>query len=396
MDSLTELIYFARVYQKLQSEGLIQPLLQILDTPIVIEQEAALAKADATAALLQESLNKPDISPPPSASLVAFPEARKPVRIFVEGSFDLIHSGHFNAFRQAKKLGDVLVVGVNGDDEVLKNKGPPVFSCKERAEIVRSCKWVDEVYEDAEYTPTLETLDRYNCDFNSHGDDIAYNSEGVDSAFYIKQAGRFRGFRRTQGISTTDIVGRLLLSARVQQPALRSVPVSMKGSTLAKRLRSVSGEAEELKEETEETPASLEVPPDFSPETLMKPRFLATSKRVLNFANEREPKPGDRVVYLDGSFDIFHTGHTELLRRAREAGDFLFVGVHDDPTVHSYRGVSNPILTLHERALMVMATKHADDVIIGAPFFLNAEMIKTYNISVVVPSYDSLEVENYV
>ena len=105
------------------------------------------------------------------------------MRIYVEGSFDLIHSGHFNAFRQAKKLGDVLVVGVNGDDEVLKNKGPPVFSCKERAEIVRSCKWVDEVYEDAEYTPTLETLDRYNCDFNSHGDDIAYNSEGVDSAF---------------------------------------------------------------------------------------------------------------------------------------------------------------------------------------------------------------------
>lgn len=268
-----------------------------------------------------------------------------------------------------------------------------MFTCKERAEIIRSCKWVDEVYEDTEYTTTLATLDRYNCDFYSHGDDIAYNSEGVDSALEIKQAGRWRGFRRTQGISTTDIVGRLLLASRVQQPALRSVPVQMKSSSLAKRIRSVSGEAEELKEE--EAAAELEAPPDFSPETLKKPRFLATSKRVLNFANEREPKPGDRVVYLDGSFDILHTGHTELLRRAREAGDFLYVGVHDDATVHSYRGVSNPILTLHERALMAMASKYADDVIIGAPFFLNAEMIKMYNIAVVVPSYDSLEVENY-
>jgi cytidyltransferase-like protein len=88
---------------------------------------------------------------------------KEPVRIYIDGGFDLIHSGHYNAIRQAKALGDILVVGVNSDAEILRNKGPTVLSCKERADILRACKWVDEVHEDTEYTVRLETLDRYNC-----------------------------------------------------------------------------------------------------------------------------------------------------------------------------------------------------------------------------------------
>lgn len=70
---------------------------------------------------------------------------RKPVRIYVDGCFDMIHSGHYNALRQAKTLGDVLVVGVISDKEVSMYKGPPILSWEERAEIIRACKWVDEV-----------------------------------------------------------------------------------------------------------------------------------------------------------------------------------------------------------------------------------------------------------
>ena len=88
---------------------------------------------------------------------------KEPVRIYIDGGFDLIHSGHYNAIRQAKALCDVLVLGVNSDAEILKNKGPTVLTCKERADILRACKWVDEVHEDTEYTVTLDTLDRYNC-----------------------------------------------------------------------------------------------------------------------------------------------------------------------------------------------------------------------------------------
>ena len=48
---------------------------------------------------------------------------RKPVRGYIDGCFDVMHSGHFNAIRQAKALCDVLVVGVHTDAEILKHKG---------------------------------------------------------------------------------------------------------------------------------------------------------------------------------------------------------------------------------------------------------------------------------
>jgi ethanolamine-phosphate cytidylyltransferase len=50
----------------------------------------------------------------------------------MDGCFDLMHYGHANALRQAKLLGDQLVVGVVSDEEIVANKGPPVLSMEER------------------------------------------------------------------------------------------------------------------------------------------------------------------------------------------------------------------------------------------------------------------------
>lgn len=69
----------------------------------------------------------------------------KPVRGYVDGGFDLLHSGHYNAIRQAKKLCDVLVAGVNSDKDLLVNKGPTILNDLERSEILKHCKFVDEV-----------------------------------------------------------------------------------------------------------------------------------------------------------------------------------------------------------------------------------------------------------
>lgn len=44
----------------------------------------------------------------------------------------MVHFGHANALRQAKALGDILVVGVHTDAEIAKHKGPPVFTEEER------------------------------------------------------------------------------------------------------------------------------------------------------------------------------------------------------------------------------------------------------------------------
>lgn len=49
----------------------------------------------------------------------------------------MMHFGHANMLRQAKEMGDYLVVGVHSDEEILKNKGPPVMKEEERC--VRPC-----------------------------------------------------------------------------------------------------------------------------------------------------------------------------------------------------------------------------------------------------------------
>lgn len=102
-------------------------------------------------------------------------------------------------------------MGVNSDAEILRNKAPTVLSCKEREDILRACKWVDEVHEDTEYTVRIETLDRYNCQYYAHGDDPVFDADGTDMCGLLSQIGRFKMFKRTEGVSTTDIVGKLLL-----------------------------------------------------------------------------------------------------------------------------------------------------------------------------------------
>jgi ethanolamine-phosphate cytidylyltransferase len=57
---------------------------------------------------------------------------QRPVRVYMDGCFDMMHYGHCNALRQARALGDELVVGVIGDEEIKANKGPPVTPMHER------------------------------------------------------------------------------------------------------------------------------------------------------------------------------------------------------------------------------------------------------------------------
>lgn len=57
---------------------------------------------------------------------------KRRVRVYMDGCFDLMHYGHANALRQAKALGDELVVGLVSDEEIVANKGPPVLSMDER------------------------------------------------------------------------------------------------------------------------------------------------------------------------------------------------------------------------------------------------------------------------
>jgi rfaE bifunctional protein nucleotidyltransferase chain/domain len=75
--------------------------------------------------------------------------------VFTNGCFDLIHGGHVHLFREAKKLGDVLIVAVNDDRSIRKIKGPsrPIFPLEERLEILAAIEHIDYLVSFSEETP---------------------------------------------------------------------------------------------------------------------------------------------------------------------------------------------------------------------------------------------------
>lgn len=75
--------------------------------------------------------------------------------VFTNGVFDLIHAGHVDYLSKAKKLGDVLIVGLNTDDSVNRIKGNnrPILKQEERAFIISNLKPVDYVVFFNEDTP---------------------------------------------------------------------------------------------------------------------------------------------------------------------------------------------------------------------------------------------------
>ena len=76
----------------------------------------------------------------------------------MDGCFDMMHYGHANALRQARALGDELVVGLVPDSEILTHKGPPVWNEEERYTAVESVKWVNEVIRGVPYDITEDFM----------------------------------------------------------------------------------------------------------------------------------------------------------------------------------------------------------------------------------------------
>ncbi len=91
-------------------------------------------------------------------------------------------------------------------------------------------------------------------------------------------------------------------------------------------------------------------------------------------------------VYVDMVGDLFHYGHVEFLRRARELGDVLVVGVHSDETVASYK--RRPVMTMEERIPVVESCRYVDEIVPDAPLELTEEFIREHAVDLVVHGDD--------
>ncbi len=97
---------------------------------------------------------------------------RKLVTVAVSGAFDPIHVGHIRYIREAAKLGDRLVVILNGDDFLLRKKGFVFMPFEERKEVMENIRGVDEVIASVDEDQTVrKTLKLVKPDIFAKGGD---------------------------------------------------------------------------------------------------------------------------------------------------------------------------------------------------------------------------------
>ena len=130
--------------------------------------------------------------------------------VFTNGCFDILHAGHTRYLREARKLGDTLILALNSDSSVRSIKGPmrPIVPESERAEVVASLDSVDYVTVFDELTP-LELIEFLRPDVIVKGGDWA-EKDIVGAETVRKWGGRVAIMPQIEGASTTNIIDKVL------------------------------------------------------------------------------------------------------------------------------------------------------------------------------------------
>jgi rfaE bifunctional protein nucleotidyltransferase chain/domain len=124
--------------------------------------------------------------------------------VFTNGCFDIIHAGHTRYLKEAKALGDILIVGLNSDKSVSTIKpGRPVNPQDQRAEVLSSLEMVDYVTLFDEETP-YEVIKLLQPDILVKGGD--WKKEDIVGSDIAKET---YSLPYIQGISTTGIIARI-------------------------------------------------------------------------------------------------------------------------------------------------------------------------------------------
>ena len=136
------------------------------------------------------------------------------IRVYTDMVADLFHYGHVEFLKQARALGDYLLVGVCADDVVTAHKPRPILTMEERVASVAGCQYVDEVIPNAPWRFDPAWIEKYNIHLVVHGDD--YSPEQQSHYYEVPiEKGIFRTLPYTKGISTTEIIARCQAADRV-------------------------------------------------------------------------------------------------------------------------------------------------------------------------------------
>lgn len=142
--------------------------------------------------------------------------------VFTNGCFDILHRGHISYLNQAKALGDVLIVGINGDESVrrLKGESRPINPLPDRARVLEALSCVDHIIPFHEDTP-LPLIEAIRPDIFVKGGD--YTRETLPEAPLVEELGGVvHLLPYLSDISTTTLISRI--RERYEEPPTAVMP----------------------------------------------------------------------------------------------------------------------------------------------------------------------------
>lgn len=249
------------------------------------------------------------------------------------------------------------------------HKGPAVLKLDERMTAVNACKWSTKAIAHAPYVTDPEFMAKYGCKYVVHGDDITTDATGEDCYKKVKDMGLFVVVKRTPDISTTDLVGRMLLLSKTHhyQPIISMDVLSapMFAGDGFTRFQQYSSD-----ETGKSQHSAVYVNVEYSDDLV---NIIPGSENVASALCRS-------IMYIDGGFDLFNPGQIEALKfvrqEAQRTSSAVVVGLHDDKVVNQYKGMNYPVMNLYERSLCVLQCKYVDCVIVGAPYIPTHKFFK--------------------
>jgi len=142
------------------------------------------------------------------AELAATLRAKGKRLVTVNGSFDLLHGGHLHLLNEARRQGDVVIVGLNSDTSIRAYKGPnrPIVQERRRAEMLLALRSVDYVHIFDELDPRA-FLEEVKPDVHVNGSE--YGENCIEAETVRNGGGRLHLVDRLPGLSTTELVSAL-------------------------------------------------------------------------------------------------------------------------------------------------------------------------------------------
>lgn len=322
-------------------------------------------------------------------------------RLWIDGCFDFFHHGHAGVMLQSRRLGNELYVGLHSDEEIAANKGPTVMNLAEREAAVNACRFSTVCVPHAPYVTSIPWISHYGCRYVTHGDDITSDADGNDCYRFVKKAGRMKIVPRTPGISTTDLVGRMLLCTK--DHFIRSLTESIVGEEGAGSQAEKTARGAEMMTRIREYAAAHDGKRPYVNVSSYRPGSEPSTSPpqhghspFQSMVSGHAPRPGQRVVYVDGGFDLFSSGHIAFLQtvtalgttagrsrgwyepsaiqaRIKDHGEdyppaYVIAGIHDDEVINHHKGFNYPIMNIFERGLCVVQCRYIHAVVFSAPY----------------------------